>query len=72
MSPSLSRKKSIKMIAVMWVCYFIAFGPAAYFLFNRPVDSSLIDGGIIATIMTAVIFGIVYLFNNYYVRKLMN
>ena len=54
----------------MWACYFIAFAPAALLLFNRSVDSSLVDGGIIATVMTAVIFGFIYLFNDYYVRKL--
>lgn len=70
MSNSFNRKKSIKIITAMWACYFIAFAPAALLLFNRSVDSSLVDGGIIATVMTAVIFCFIYLFNDYYVRKL--
>ena len=72
MSFSLSKKSSIKIITVLWVCYFIAFAPAALLLFNRSVNSSLLDGGIIATVMTALIFGFIYMFNNYYMRKLRN
>ncbi len=72
MSFSLNKRSSIKIITVMWLCYFIAFAPAALLLFNRSVNSSLLDGGIIATIMTGVIFGFIYMFNNYYIRKLKN